>query len=139
MEQEDGGVRIGVGLRMRPWLSGGSGRGTDVMTDEFWEAGIMDRADGGVKAHGGVEFWGEALCGGGAVSRGGVVEGVESEAVTEDRIVREGGDMGRVRCVCGGGAVFTVTVMGEIIFFGGATSGTDKFEGKACFCDEASV
>lgn len=135
-------MKIEVGLRMRAWLSGGSGRGSDVVTVEFWEVGIMDRAEGIVRAHGGVEAWGGALCGGGTVRRGGVVEGVKSEAVTEGRIEREGGNMGGVRSVGGGGAVFTAIVVGGTISFGGGeviSTDTDKFEGRACFWGEASI
>lgn len=48
--EEDGGVRIGVELRMKVWLSEASGRGSGVVTEDLWGVGII--ASGGVGARG---------------------------------------------------------------------------------------
>lgn len=60
--EEDGGVRMGVGLRKRVWLTGVSGRVGGVVSEEFWMVGIMARAKGCVGSTGGVGAWGRALC-----------------------------------------------------------------------------
>lgn len=108
--KEDGGVRMGVGLRIRMWISGGSGRGSGVVTEEFWEVGIMEISEG--CAGDGVESRGGALCG-----------RAKSEDVGESTVVTERGNLGGVRCVGGGGAVFTAIVKGEATSVGEGEGG----------------
>lgn len=116
---------MGVGLRIGAWLSGGSG----IMAEEFWEVGVMARAEGCVRAGAGVE------------ARGGAwSEGIKSEVTDEGGIVTESGNVGGVMSANGGGAVYTATVTGESVGGGeGKSTDTAKSEGGADFGGGASI
>lgn len=60
--------------------------------------------------------------------------GAKSGDDSKGSIVKEGGNMGGVRSVGGGGAIFTATVMVDAISVGGGeavSTDTAKYEGRA--------